>query len=182
MSNYGLNPVHYYTAPRLLWDVLLKYTCTRVELITDPRMLEMIKSGIRGGIVQAAHRRGIANNRYLPDYDPSIPSSYIMYYNAVNLYGWSMMQPMPVSGHNCVHDVSDWDTHHIHDLTMRDSHGYLIEVNLDYLEHLHNLNNELPFLPELMDSKLTNNLLNKRLSHSCSPSSTISRTHTLLCP
>ena len=73
-----------------------------------------------------------------------------------------MMQLMPVGGHKWVPDVSDWDVHRIHDLAMRNSHGYLLEVDLDYLEQLHDLHNELLFLSELMDSKLTNNLLNKQ--------------------
>ena len=65
-------------------------------------MLEMVKSEIRGGIVQAVYRRSITNNRYLPEYDSSQPSVYNIYFDAVNLYRWVMMQLMPVGGHQWV--------------------------------------------------------------------------------
>ena len=36
-----------------------------------------------------------ANNKYLPNYDPTKPSTYAMYLDANNLYGWSMSQHLP---------------------------------------------------------------------------------------
>jgi hypothetical protein len=39
-----------------------------------------------------------ANNRYVPDYDPSQPSSHVTYLDANNLYGWAMSQALPVDG------------------------------------------------------------------------------------
>ena len=150
MSNYSLDTVHYYATPGLSWDVLLKYIHSRVELITDPEMMEMIKSRTRGRIVKAVHRRVVANIHYLPNYNRTLPSLYIIYYNAVNLYGWAMMQPMSVGGHRWVLNVSDWDANRIHNHIKHDSHGYILEVDIDYPKHQHNLHNELPFMPELL--------------------------------
>ena len=47
-------------------------------------------------------------------------------------------------------------------LTLHDSHGYLLDVDADYPSHLHDLHNELPLLPEIMDNKLTPNLCPKQ--------------------
>ena len=41
------------------------------------------------------------SNQYatlLPGYDPSEEHNHIMYYDANNLYGWTMSQPLPYSG------------------------------------------------------------------------------------
>jgi hypothetical protein len=45
-----------------------------------------------------SHRHAKANNRYVPDYDPSQPSSHVTYLDANNLYGWAMSQALPIDG------------------------------------------------------------------------------------
>ena len=59
-------------------------------------MYRMIQLNIRGGIVHASVRYARANNRLLGSlYDPSKPTSYILYVDANNFYGWAMSQQMP---------------------------------------------------------------------------------------
>ena len=48
MNHYGLNPAWHFSAPGLAWDATLKITKVQLELLSDPDMLLMIKSGIRG--------------------------------------------------------------------------------------------------------------------------------------
>jgi hypothetical protein len=36
-----------------------------------------------------------ANNKYLPNYDPSKPSTYLLYIDATNLYGKAMTMLLP---------------------------------------------------------------------------------------
>ena len=95
MATYGLGPAHYYTLPGYSWDALLKSTGVSLELITDPDMYLFVEKGLRGGISIVSHRHAIANNRYMQNFDPSQPNSYLMYPDANNLYGWAMSQPMP---------------------------------------------------------------------------------------
>ncbi|KAE9526272.1 hypothetical protein AGLY_013903 [Aphis glycines] len=54
MSTYNLDAVHYYTAPGLSFDAMLKYTGQKLELLSDYDMLLMFENGIRGGFVQAS--------------------------------------------------------------------------------------------------------------------------------
>ena len=56
----------------------------------------IVEEGVRGGICQAVYRHAKANNKYMKNYDKSIKSSYLMYLDANNLYGWGMSQKPPV--------------------------------------------------------------------------------------
>ena len=87
---YGLGPSYFSSAPGLAWQARLKKTEVNLELLTDVDMLLMIESGDRGGICQSVHRYAKANNKYMNNYNKSIKSSYLMYLDANNLYGWAM--------------------------------------------------------------------------------------------
>ena len=68
---------------------LLK-TKVKLELLTNIDMLLMAEKGIRGRICHAIHRHTKANNKYIKNYYKNLESSYLMYLDANNLYGWAM--------------------------------------------------------------------------------------------
>ena len=45
MENYSLDPAWYYTSPGLSWDALLKHSGVKLELLTDPDILLLLKKG-----------------------------------------------------------------------------------------------------------------------------------------
>ena len=92
---YELDPAHFLSAPGLAWEVCLKKTGVKLELLTDYDMLLMVEGGIRGGMCQATHRYAKANNKHMKNYDKNIESSYLTYLDANNLYGWAMSQKLP---------------------------------------------------------------------------------------
>ena len=55
-------------------------------------MLMMVKKRIRGRICHAIQRYVKANNKYMKDYGKNIESSYFMYLDASNLYGWKCLK------------------------------------------------------------------------------------------
>ena len=57
-------------------------------------MLLTVEKGIRSGICQATHRYAEANNKNMENYVKNIISSYLMYLDENNLYGWGMSQKM----------------------------------------------------------------------------------------
>ena len=79
IQSYGLDPAHYYTLPGYTWDAMLKHTGIVFELLTDIDMVLFVERGIRGGLSQCSNRYARANNKYMTSYDPSKPSSYLMY-------------------------------------------------------------------------------------------------------
>ena len=114
LSHYKLDPTHFYTAPGLAWQALLKTAaeycehekrrkdcnvCSdefRLELLTDIDMLLIFEKGDRGRITQAVKRYAPANNKYMNDlYSPNEDSIYLQYLDANNLYRWAMVQKLP---------------------------------------------------------------------------------------
>ena len=98
LDYYKLDPCHYYTAPGLSWDACLKMTEIKLELIPDIDMYLFIEKGLRGGLSVITHRKSTANNKFMKNYDSEKPSKHIVYLDAVNLYGWAMIQNLPYEG------------------------------------------------------------------------------------
>ena len=113
-------------------------------------MLLMVKKGTRGGICQAMHRQAKVNNKYMKNYNKDVISSYLMYLDANNLYGWAMSQKLPVNGFKWVEKsrLSRFNEIFIKNYDENSDKGYFLEVDIDYLKELFNLHKDLPFLPE----------------------------------
>ncbi|XP_070522413.1 uncharacterized protein [Cardiocondyla obscurior] len=144
ISSYKLDPAYYYTLPGFTWDAMLKHTDIKFELLTDVDMVMFIERGIRGGLSQCSSRYACANNKYMQSYDSTKPSTYLMYYDINNLYGWAMCQPLPYAEFQWVDNAS---TFNVMDVPLDSSDGYILEVDLEYPQHLHDAHIDLPFCP-----------------------------------
>ena len=142
MNAYKLDPLNYYTAPGLSWDALIKYTGIELELLTDYDQHLFIEKGMRGGISMASKRHAKANNPGVPRYDPSEEHNHIMYYDANNLYGRAMSQPLPYSGFKWVDKPPT-----------EPGKGCILEVDLEYPAELHESHNDYPLAPERLKVK-----------------------------
>ena len=87
LKYYGLDPCHYFSAPGLSWDPMLKMTDIKLEKISDIDQYLFIEKGLRGGISYIAKRHSKANNEYCPDYYPKKPSTFISFLDMNNLFG-----------------------------------------------------------------------------------------------
>ena len=147
---YGLDPAHYYTLPSLSFDALLKYTGIELELLTDSEIYQFFEAGIRGGVASINHRQVEANNKYMEDrYDPSKDSSYILYLDMNNLYGYAMSQSLPVKNFTWVPENGFTEFFYKLPTISADSDiGYVLEVDLEYPSQFHDLHSSLPLAPE----------------------------------
>ena len=174
LKNHKLDPAHFYTAPGLAWQALLKTAAEhcehekkrkecrlcpdefRLELLTDRDMLLMFEKGIRGGITQAVKRYAKANNKYMNDlYNPDEVSIYLQYLDINNEHGWAMAQDLSTHGFKWK-NREDFTPEKIDEFIKKDElvkkgrRGYLLEVNVEHPNELHENHNELLFLVEKM--------------------------------
>ena len=127
---------------------LLKKTEVELELLTHIDMLLMVENGIRGGICQVIYRYAKANNKYMNNSDKRKITSYLMYLDANNLYGWAMSQKLPINGFKWVEDLSQFNENCIKNYDENSDIGYFLEVDVEYPKELFNFHEDLPFLPE----------------------------------
>ena len=111
-------------------------------------MLLMIESGIRGGICQSMHRYAEANNRYMKNYNKNVPSSYLEYLDANNLYGWAMWKKLPVDNFRWTEDLDRYTENFIKNYDENSDYGCVLEVDIEYPKTLWGLHKDLPFLAE----------------------------------
>ena len=83
LKYYGLDPCDYFSSAELSWDAMLKMTGVKLEKISDIDKYLFIKKGLRGGIFYIAKRCAKANHKYMNDYDPKKPSTFITYLDII---------------------------------------------------------------------------------------------------
>ena len=84
----------------------------------------------------------------MKDYDKNKESSYLQYWDVNNLYGWVMSQKLPVNNFEWIEEASQFNEDFIKNYNEESDEGYFLEVDVQYPEKLHELQNNLPFLPE----------------------------------
>ena len=81
-----------------------------------------------------------------------IDSSFLEYDDAENLYGWAMSLKLSVGNFKWIEkdDISKFDEKFIKIYDENSNKGYILEVDVEYLENICMLHSNLPFLPERM--------------------------------
>ena len=101
----------------------------------------------------------------MKNYDKNKESSFLIYDDANNLYGFAMCKKLPVSDFKWVDDLSIFTEDFIKNYDENSDKGYISEVDIEYPINIHMQHNDLPFLPERMKinkgSKLVCNVRDK---------------------
>ena len=77
LKEYELDPSYFVSTSGLALEAMLKMTKVKLELRTDIDMILIVENSTRGGLTQAVRKYGVANNKYLPDYDKNKKSTYL---------------------------------------------------------------------------------------------------------
>ena len=131
LKYYGLDPCHYFSAPGLSWDSMLKMAKIEVEKISDPDKYMFFEQGMRRGISHINKRYSKANNDYCQGYDQERPKKYILYLDMNNLYGNVMSQYLPYGGFKWVKNMDKIKLKLIN-IKINSSTGYILQVDLEY--------------------------------------------------
>ena len=142
------DPAYFLTTPGLSWKACLKKTGVKLELLTNENMFLKYEEGIRGGIYNKVHIYAEANNKYMKNYDKNKKSSFLMYVDVNNLYGWAMSKKLPVCRFKWVDDLSMFTEDFIKSYDEEDDVGYSFVVDIKYPKTLRMLHSDLPFLPD----------------------------------
>ena len=147
LKYYGLDACHYFSAPGLSWDAMLKMTKVTLEKVSDPDKYMLFEQGMRGGVGYINKSYSKANNEYCQVYDKEKPKKYILYLKMNNLYGHAMSQYLPYADFKWVKNI-DKIKQKLMNIKSNSSTGYILEVDLEYPQELHDIHNDYPLAPE----------------------------------
>ena len=102
---------------------------------------------MRGGVSYINKRYNEANKEYCQDYDKENPKKYIFYLDMNNLYGHPMSQYLPYADFKWVKNI-DKIKQKLMNIKRKSSTGYILEVDLEYQQELHDIHNDYPLAPE----------------------------------
>ena len=105
------------------------------------------EQGMRGGVSFINKRYSKANNKYCPDYDKEKFEKYFIYLDMNNLYGCAMSQYLPYSNSKWVKNI-DKIKHKLLNIKSNSSTGYILEVDLEHPQELHDVHNDYPLVPD----------------------------------
>ena len=148
-----------------LWQAASRKTKVKLDLLTDIEVLLMIEKGIRGEKWHAIYQYVKDKEKYKKNYYKNKESSYLKFWNVNNLCGWVKSQRLPLGNFKWVKETTEFNEDFIKSYNDDSDKEYFLEIYIQYPENLHNLPNNLPFLPKRMNiervQKLLDNLHNK---------------------
>jgi len=98
INMHGLDCLHFPGLPSMMLQLTLKVNEVELELITDPDIYLMIKSGICRALSYVAQFHTLANFPWMPDYRADLPTLHLLYLNCNSLYTTCETYPLPVGG------------------------------------------------------------------------------------
>jgi hypothetical protein len=135
MTHFKVDMLQYISLPACSFSSMLFLTDAKIELLSDIDQLTFFESSLRGGVAYA-------NTRYVVRKE----GEEIVFVDANALYALGMSLPLPVSGFAWMTE----DELQQFDLTAQledQPEGYVLEVDMEYPEELHDLHSSCPVAP-----------------------------------
>ena len=145
-STYGLDSAHFFSCSNLSGDAFLKVSGDDVELLTNREHLEMAENLKRGGVASVFPKRlATMNNEYLTTYDEMKATTSAIMLDANNVYR-GIMEKFPLPLKDFAMDT-ETQLSKILATPNESTVGYVLEVDLEYPDSLHNLHKDFSLAP-----------------------------------
>ena len=102
--------------------------------------------GIKGGICHAIHHYSKASKKYMKDFDLNKESSYLIYWNVNNLYGWGMSQIFLVDRFKWRTEKYTFDEELTKIYDESSDKRHILEIDVKDAKELQDLHSDLSFL------------------------------------
>ena len=79
-----------------------------------------------------------ANNKYMEDYDKNKELSRLQYWDVKNLYGWALLQNLPVNNFEWIEDTSQFNEDFIKNYNEENDEIYFLQVDFNTLKNYMN--------------------------------------------
>ena len=147
LSQYRLDPIHYFSSPHFTFDTFLLFTRVQLDLLMDIDQYLFLNRAMWGGLSMVSKCYSKANHPSLSEaYDPLHPHKFILFLNANNLYGKAMMEHLPMWGFRWM-ERDELTVEYIMALSDEGDYGCFIEYTLMYPDILHDFHDDYPLVP-----------------------------------
>ena len=146
---HGLECLHFPSLPSFTLQMALKMTAVELELMEDSEIYLMIESAIRGGLSYVAQRHARANFPAMgaKEYRADLPTSHILYLDCNSHYATCQQFSLLIGDFRLLSD-DELLRFDVSTFAAVSPTGYIVECDLEYPTHLHNLHNAYPLAPE----------------------------------
>ena len=162
-GGFKLDPFNYITQASYAWDCVLKFSGVELEMLSDQDMYMFFEKGKRGGYSNCHKSYSKANHKYLPNFDPTMPCIFIMYWDINSQYPTVMILPLPVKNFAW---LMDWEIDEIMELIEQGRHHEIQPCTLmvDLMHDPKNIEMEKIFAmcPDFYEGKLCLTLFEKK--------------------
>ena len=146
LTDYRLDPVHYFSSPHFMFDAFLLYSGVELELLGDVDQYLFLNRAMQGGLSMVSKHYSRANHPNLCGYDSTLPHKFILFLDANNLYGKAMMESLPVGGFRWM-GRDELTVDNVCSFTDEGEEGCFVECTLSYLDALHDIHDDYPLAP-----------------------------------
>lgn len=175
IKKFKVSPQYFVSLPSFTYNCMILHSDTKIEYIKDSTLLNVCIASLRGGLVQGTEIINFANNKYLPNYNPKLPTTFIHAYDINGLYAYILhTYKFPDGNYEWIIDPDILDNlkNNILNLTKYDEYGYIFIGKVLYPKKIHEYHDDYPLLVEKLKFhnenhlKLCATLLDKEL-YSC---------------
>lgn len=148
--DFQLDICAYLSLPMLSKDMWLKHTGVEIDLLYDQEMCQLIMDNIRGGL-SYINTRSAGIHSLHGSVERELFASRIFYLDANNLYGKAMTMPLPTKDFRWMTEVEIEKFDPLRDIQVDSSRGFILEVDLEYPDYLHEKHNSFPLAAERLN-------------------------------